>query len=128
MKKAILSFFITAFIFMNICGCAPLIIGGAAGALGAYAVGKDTIQGDTDKSYEALWNSAVRVARARGTLKQEDASKGYIEMEDNASRVYIRLLRLTRATVRIRVSARKYYLPNAELAQDMFVKIMEEAK
>lgn len=125
MKKAILNFFIIPFIFMNICGCAPLIIGGAAGALGAIAISKDTIQGDTDKPYEELWDSAVRVARSRGTLKQQDASRGYIELEDNSSRVYIKLLRLTRATVRIRVSARKYHLPNVELAQAIFVKILE---
>jgi hypothetical protein len=31
---------------------------------------------------------------------------------------------LTRATTRIKISARKFHFPNLELAQDLFVKIV----
>ncbi|MDP3042127.1 MAG: DUF3568 family protein [Candidatus Omnitrophota bacterium] len=107
-----------------ICGCVPLIIGAAAGGMGAYAVSKDTVQGDTDKNYEALWGSALRVASAYGTIQQENASTGYIELGAQSSKVWIKLVRLTQATTRVRVSARKYHFPNMELAQDIFVKII----
>ena len=126
MRKIIL--FLIPCIFVSILGCAPLIVGGAAGALGGYAVSKDTIQGETDKSYDSLWNSALMVGRIRGQIKYEEMTKGYIELEAESSRVYIRLIRLTVATTRLRVSARKYHLPNLGLAQDIFVKIMEQAK
>jgi len=119
---------IFAFCILNLTGCAPLIVGGAVGALGGYAVSKDTIQADTDKSYDILWNSALRVSRIRGQVKQEDISKGYIELEAESSRIYIRLIKLTPAKTKLRVSARKYHLPNLGLAQDIFVKIMEEAR
>ncbi|MFA5355850.1 MAG: DUF3568 family protein [Candidatus Omnitrophota bacterium] len=109
-------------------GCAPLIIGGAVGALGGYAVSKDTVQGETDRSYESLWNAAFTVSRIRGEIKYEDKMKGYIEAEAESSRVYIRLVRITSSTTRLRVSARKYHFPNMNLAQDIFVKIMEQAK
>lgn len=112
-------------VFLNISGCAPLIIGGAVGALGAYAISKDTIQGDTDKSYDELWASAVVAANSKGTLKQEDKSQGYIELTDKSNRVYIKLVRLTRATVRIKVSARKHHFPNLGLAQELYTKIIE---
>jgi hypothetical protein len=127
MKKVTVLFLLVA-LCLNVLGCVPLIVGGAAGALGAYAVTKDTIQGESDKSYGALWNAANMVCRIRGTIKDEDSVKGYIELETESGHVWIRLIRLTRATTRIRISARKYHLPNLDLAQDMFVKIMEEAK
>lgn len=126
MKRIALFLFIPV-IFISISGCAPLIIGGAVGALGVYAVSKDTIQGDTDKPYDSLWDSAVFVIASKGAIKQEDKTKGHIELKDNSSQIYIRMIRLTRSTVRIRVSARKYHLPNLNLAQEIFTKIMDGA-
>lgn len=112
---------------VNISGCAAFIVGGAIGAVGAYAVSKDTVQGETDKPYEALWSAAVKVARIRGAIKKEDSVRGQLELEAEASRVQIKLIRLTRATTRLRISSRKYHLPNLDLAQDIYAKIMNEA-
>lgn len=128
MSKAITLFCLFSFLLLNIIGCAPLIVGAAVGALGGYAVSKDTIQGETDKEFDTLWSSALTVARIRGTIKQEDYSAGYIEVDAKPDRVWIKLIRLTQATTRLRVSARKYHLPDLNLAQNLFVKIMDEAK
>jgi hypothetical protein len=127
MKKILLVFFvfITA---LNFLGCAPLIVGAAVGAVGGYAISKDTIQGETDKSYDSLWSAALLVGKIRGRIKNEDSAKGNIELEAESSKVFIRLIRLTRATTKVRVSARKYHFPNMSLAEDIFVKIMAEAK
>ncbi|MFA6130404.1 MAG: DUF3568 family protein [Candidatus Omnitrophota bacterium] len=111
-----------------ICGCAPLIIGAAAGGLGAYAVSKDTVQGDSDLNFDLLWESALNIAKQRGIIQQEDIASGYIELTADSSKVWIRLIRLTQATTRIRVSARKFHFPNMDLAQDFFVKIVSGAK
>jgi len=113
---------------LNCSGCAPLIVGAAVGAVGGYAISRDTIQGDTDKPYESLWNTALELSHLRGQIKYEDFTKGYIELEADASRVYIRLVRLTRSATRVRVSARKHRLPNLTLAQDFFIKILEGAQ
>lgn len=128
MRRAIWNLFIPLFIVINACGCLPLMLGGAAGALGAHAISKDTIQGETDKSYDSVWNTALIVSKIRGAIKQEDYTRGYIELDADSSKVWIRVIRLTRATVRLRISSRKYHLPNLALAQDVFIKIMEEAK
>jgi hypothetical protein len=109
-------------------GCVAFMVGGAAGALGGYAVSKDTVQAETDRPYELLWDSALRVGRIRGAIKQEDRQRGNIQLEADSSLVWIRLIRLTRSTTRLRISARKYRLPNLRLAQEFFVKILEEAK
>jgi len=126
MKKIVL--FLMPFIFISVSGCAPLIIGGAAGAVGGYAISKDTVQGETDKSYDSLWEAALTVGRIRGQIKYEDNIKGYIELTAESSKVYIRLVRITAATTRLKIQARKYHFPNLNLAQDMFTKIMEQAK
>ena len=128
MRKRAFFYLLLPLVLLNISGCAPLIVGGAVGALGGYAISKDTIAADTDKPYDLLWNSAVTLARYRGTVKEEDATRGYIQMEMESSLVWIRLIRLTRATTRLRVSARKHHLPNITLAQDILIKIIEEAR
>ena len=127
MRKYI-SIILLPFILISVSGCAPLIIGAAAGGLGAYAVSKDTVQGDSDKSYDALWESAVSVAGMRGIIQQENATTGYIELSAESSKVWIRLIRLTQATTRIKISARKFHFPNIGLAQDIFVKIITGAR
>jgi len=126
MKKILL--FLIPCILVSILGCAPLIIGGAVGAVGGYAISKDTIQGETDKSYDSIWEAALTVSKIRGQIKYEDNTKGYIDLEAESSKVYIRLIRLTAATTRLRVSARKYHFPNMSLAQDIFTKVMDQAR
>ena len=126
--KKLLSLGLALILLVSICGCAPLIIGAAAGGLGAYAVTRDTVQGDTDKNYEALWDSALGVAKSYGLIQQENAATGYIELGAQSSKVRIKLIHLTQATTRVKVSARKYYFPNMDLAQDIFVKIITGAR
>ena len=127
MKKRITLLLACAAMCLN-SGCAPLILGGAAGALGAYAISKDTIEGESDRPYKSLWDAAYKVSKIRGTISQEDDTRGYLELNADASKVDIRLIRLTHATTRIRISARKHHLPNLNLAQELFIKIMEESK
>lgn len=129
MKKFLIVYFLLPLLFLNISGCAAaFLVGAAAGGVSIYAVSKDTVQGDTDRSYDSLWNAALTVSRIRGTIKQEDYTRGQIELVSDSSRVWIRLIRMTHATTRLKISSRKHHLPNLNLAQDIFVKVMEEAK
>jgi len=127
MKKS-LSVAMVLLILPVVCGCVPLIIGAAAGGLGAYAVSKDTVQGDSDNDFDSLWESAINVSKQYGVIQQENISTGYIELTVDSSKIWIRLIRLTQATTRIRISARRYHFPNMELAQDIFVKIITGVK
>jgi hypothetical protein len=127
MKKGVFIYFFLPLALLNIMGCI-FVLGGAAGALGAVGGSRDTIQADTDKPYDLLWNSTLMVSKVRGTIVQENSQKGCVELQVESSYVWIRLIRLTQATTRIRISARKYHFPDLSLAQDIFVKIMGEAK
>lgn len=127
-KKVIMAMFIP-FLLVSATGCVPLFLM-TVGGVGVYAVSKDTIQGDMDTPYEALWDAAIKVARIRGTILQQDFNRGYIEIDAKPNNIKIQFVRITAATTKLRVSARKYKkaFPNIEIAQDVFVKIIEEAK
>lgn len=127
MKRALLFLAVLMFVFINISGCMPLVVGGAVGVVGAYAISKDTMQGDTDKSFDSLWDSALNIARARGNIKLDDKRIGQLDYVENGNKVSIRLVRLTQATIRMRVSARKLHLPNLELAQEVYTRIIDDA-
>ncbi|TRZ96281.1 hypothetical protein D4R78_01375 [bacterium] len=127
-KNFCLYFFIPGLIMLfSIYGCAPLLLGMAVGGVGIYSVSKDTAQGDADKSFDSLWRSALTVSKIRGKIKQENYSQGYIELETGSNRAWIKIIRLTRVTNRLKISARKYHLPNLKFAQELFMKILEEA-
>lgn len=98
------------------------------GAAGAYVISKDSVQGNTDRPYDRLWSAAVRIGRVRGTITEEDRQRGYIALEADSSRVKIKLSRVTSSTTKLRVTARKHHLPNLDLAQDLYVKILDEAR
>ena len=116
-------FLLTAFS----CGCVAFFVGSAIGALGGYAISRDTIQIETDRTYDELWASAVAVAKMKGTITNEDKAKGYLEIEIDSSRAIVQVIQLTKGTTRLKVSARRLGLPNMKLAQEIFVKILEKA-
>jgi len=127
MKKLLALFVLIPFLVTGLSGCVPVFLM-AVGGVGVYSISKDTIQGDTDTSYEELWDSALKVARIRGTVKEEDFNRGYIEIDAKPNKIWIQFVRVTVAATKIKVSARKYKLPNIDLAQEVFIKIIEEAK
>ncbi|MDD5005323.1 MAG: hypothetical protein PHS93_02315 [Candidatus Omnitrophica bacterium] len=128
MKKNV---FIFVALLVSFClffsGC-PYLIVGTVGALGGYAISKDTIQGDTERTFNSVWKTSLNVLAILGTIKTEDLKKGTIEAEVEASEVKLIIEQLTPRTVRMRVSARKYLMPNIKLAQKIFIKVMEQAK
>jgi hypothetical protein len=109
-------------------GCAALLIGVAAGGVGMYAASNDAIQGETVRPYDEVWNAALKVSKIRGTVSKEDFTAGVIELDADSSKVWVRVINMTRETTRLRVAARKFKLPNLTLAQDIFLKIIEETK
>ena len=105
-------------------GCAALLIG--AGAVGGYAVGRDSVVANLEKSKEAVYRKSLEVANKAGQVTLEDAKRGLIELTTpEAVKVRITLKQLTSRTVELRVKARKNMLPKVDVAQDLYGKIME---
>ena len=51
MKRTALFYFLFPLFILSMSGCVALVVGGAVGALGGYAVSKDTIQADRDRKH-----------------------------------------------------------------------------
>lgn len=110
-------------------GCAPLIVGGALGVVGGYAISRDTVAGDTDKDYELLWESSLEVANGMGIVKKQDRQRGTLQFNiGTANVIVISLEKLTAKTTRIKVSARKHHFPDLKTAEKVFIRIMDSAK
>ncbi len=123
--KNIFSVLVVLFLCLSISGCLPLFIG--VGALGGYAVSKDTIQGEVAQDVGTVWGAAIKVSEITGIIRAEDRTKGTLAVEVDRNNVNIRIEELTKNTVRLRVSARtKYLLPNIDLAQKIYIKINKE--
>ena len=73
--------------FLWFCPAVPAALEGA-GAAGGYAIGPDYIQGETDKDFSGIYNSALDVAGIMGVIqsKYNSPSVGKIGAEvENSS-------------------------------------------
>ncbi|MCX7927342.1 MAG: DUF3568 domain-containing protein [Candidatus Omnitrophica bacterium] len=126
--KKLLAIFLCLYLFFITCGCTPILVGAAVGGVAMYAVGKDTIQGDSETPYDSLWEAALQVAKVRGAVLQQDVNRGYILTDVGGGKLRIYLLRVTSTVTKVRVSARnKLKMPDLALAEQVFTKIIEIA-
>lgn len=109
-------------------GCVMMWVG--AGAAGGYALGRDYIQGVTDKNFESVYDAAINVAEGMGIIESHfsNPSIGKIKAKVRNSNLEIVVERLTRQTVRLRVKSRKNLMPNLELAQEVYNTILQSAR
>ncbi|HOX54543.1 MAG TPA: DUF3568 family protein [Candidatus Omnitrophota bacterium] len=123
-----ISLFIIPFLGLYICGCAAFVVGGAVGLLGGYAISRDTIQGETEKGYDSLWNAASTVLNSMGASEIDDSNRGIVRARIGKSKVYITMEQLTPHSVRLRVKCRKNVMPDLTLSQKLYVRIIEQAE
>lgn len=107
-------------------GCAVFLVG--AGAAGGYAIGKDEIEGFTDKKFDKAWDASRKVVGREGVILGENKTLGEIQAKVRETEVKAVLSRVSEKTVRIRIKARKGYrlLPDIATSQDLFTKILKE--
>jgi hypothetical protein len=112
-------------LLISLTGCIYLVVGGI-GAVGGYIVSPDTVEGITENDTTSVWDSAMEVVSFMGTITEEHEDGGMILAKINKASVTINILALNQATVKITVKARKFYLPKISVAQDVFLKIMNQ--
>ncbi len=127
-RRFISSVSVVLLLCFSLSGCVWAILG--AGAVGGYAISKDTIVGEIDSDYDTLWLAAERVGGIMGEIKAQDRVKGTIELDIDRTRVSIQIEKLTPETLRLRVKGRKYMymIPNIGLAQKVFIKIQQQVE
>lgn len=123
--KAKAGLVVAALIFLSVSlsGCFYLVLGAAAAA-GGYAISSDTIQGETEKDFQEVWDSSVEIASIMGMVGSKSHELGKISAVVDGAKINIQILQLTSSTTRLKVRARKGLFPNISTAQNIFVKIM----
>lgn len=109
-------------------GCVAFIVGSAVGALGGYAISKDTIQGEVEKEQDALVKSTLTVLDAMGASEINDIDSGFIRAWVGSTRVTITIEQLTLSTSKLKVKCRKNFFPNLSLSEKLYVRIVEQAE
>lgn len=107
-------------------GCIPVLIG--AGAATGYMVSNDAASGTVSASYRDLWDISQEVLHSQeAEILTADESKGMIKaLVSDEVAVVVKINALSDTSQRLKVSARKYYLPKPEFAQKIFYKIVKE--
>jgi hypothetical protein len=107
------------------CVAAPLLLLGA-GALGGYAVSRDTFEGTLAKSQDEIWDASIRVASIMGTMDQNDRRRGEISSRIAGDTVTIVVIPLNMTTTKLRIKARKGIFPRIGTAQEVYAKILNQ--
>lgn len=121
-----LSLFAVIFIcLISLSGCF-FLIASSVGALGGYAITRDTIQGEYDAKYAAAWRAALDTCNMLGTLSNRDSTKGTMEALIDKAKVKVEITQLTPKAIRVKVKARKGLFPRLATAEKVFVKIVQQ--
>lgn len=126
MPRAVFGKFFAIFLFFAVAlnGCVFLVAGGV-GAVGGYAVTRDTLQGEYDAQAAHAWKAAVEACGMLGVVTLRDSNRGIVEATVDRAKVKITITQITPEAVRIKVKARKGIFPRLGTAEKVFVKIVQ---
>ena len=107
-------------------GCAAIFLAAGAGAVGGYAVSRDTFEGITAKSQDEIWESAKRVMSIMGSLDEDNRRSGQMISRINGATVVMTLAPVNLTTTKIRIKARKWIFPRIGTAQEVYTKVINQ--
>ena len=110
---------------LNLSGCV-FIVAGTIGAVGGYAITRDTIQGEYDAKFDDAWKSALETCNALGFITTKDTHRGTIEASVERAKVRVEITQLTQEAIRVKVKARKGIFPRMGTAEKVFVRIVQK--
>ncbi len=116
---------LVAFLCVFSGGCVFLVVGGA-GAVGGYAVSRDTFEGVSSKGQGELLASAHKVLSIMGTIKDERPKDGEIVATVYGNHVVVDVIQINLTTSKLRVKARYAIFPRIGIAQEVYTKIMNQ--
>lgn len=117
------AFILAVFLAFSAGGCVMLAVG-AAGVVGGYVISPDTVEGSVPRSLDETWEAAKEITGIMGRIVEENASQGVMVAEISAARVTITFTSINATTTKLNVKARKAFMPKIDLAQDVYIKIV----
>ena len=125
-RQKFLTGFFLASLVLSLSSCVYLVIGGM-GALGGYVVSPDTVEGIlTEKEQADVWQAAIDVVSIMGIISEKSEPGGVIVAKVENAKVTVTIFQLSKSTVRLTVKARKAFFPKIKIAQEVYVKIVNE--
>jgi len=125
MAKQSFKILLAAFICIFSSGCVFLVIGGV-GAVGGYAISRDSFEGVSSKGQEELFAAAQKVLSIMGTISDARPKDGEIVAMVYGNHVTVDIIQINLTTSKLRVKARKDLLPSVGVAQEVYTKIMNQ--
>ena len=104
-------------------GCIYLVAGGA-GVLGGYVISPDTVEGIVGgRDFDEVWKAVVEVISVMGIVEERNDAGGMLISKIQGNRVTVTVMQISDQTIKLRIKARKAFLPRIRTAQEVYMKI-----
>lgn len=124
LSRCLLKTVIAITVLLGFTGCTPIVF--VAGAVGGYAISRDTFEGVSAHALDELWDASNKVVSIMGTISDSDKSKYQIIGRVNGTDIVLTLYPVNLTTTKIRIKARRLMLPRVSVAQEVYTKIMNQ--
>lgn len=129
LKQGLFRLVLSCLLVVSLAGCVPLIfLAVGAGAVGGYAVSRDTFEGISTKAQDELWDATNQVLTIMGDVKDSDRKGGSMTATVTGAKVTVSIIPMSLTATKLRVKARKSIFPRIAIAQDVFTKIMRQTE
>ena len=119
--------FLGVFLISSLAGCVPMVlVAVGAGAVGGYAVSRDTFEGISAKGQDEIWDAANHILAIMGEVRNTERKSGSIEAVVSGVKVTVSVIPVSLTATKIRVKARKSIFPRIAVAQDVYTKIIQQ--
>ena len=106
-------------------GCVPLMVG--AGVVAGYTLTGDSASGNIDIEYRVLWDLCIeKMEDMEAEVLVANESKGVIKARISENDVVVSINTISLETQRLKVSARRFFLPKPQHAQKVFHRIVKD--
>jgi hypothetical protein len=94
--------------------------------MAGYSLSNDAASGNVKEEYRILWDLCVdQLESMDAEITSLNESKGFIKAKVADTSITLRIDTLNPQMQRLKISARKYFLPKPQFAQKIFFKIAE---
>jgi hypothetical protein len=90
--------------------------------------GKDYAQETFNVTTERAYDAGLQAIKMAGKVKKEDKASGVISAEVNGASLTLKLKKLSEKSTQVTISARKFGLPQAEIASGVMYRLREQIK
>ncbi|MDP2946275.1 MAG: hypothetical protein Q8N61_02375 [bacterium] len=90
--------------------------------------GKDYAQETFNVTTQRAYDAGLQAIKMAGKVKRENRDSGVINAEVNGARVTLKLKKLSEKSTQVTISARKFGLPQAEIASGVMYRLSEQLK